>query len=57
MWVDIFAYCVMFLFGYALGVCSMAGMTCSGKEKAVNDAYRLGYEMGRKAEQEKKKAS
>lgn len=53
LYVEVFIDVLLILFGLFMGICSMAGLSCSGKDKAVNDAYHLGYEMGRKAELEK----
>lgn len=53
LWAEVLIDVLLILFGLLMGICSMAGLSCSGKDKAVNDAYHLGYEMGRKAEKER----
>jgi hypothetical protein len=39
---------------FVFGAICMAVVSAKEKEDVYTDAYRLGYEMGRKAEQEKK---
>ena len=34
--------------GFIAGMLIMGIAACNGKEQAVNDAYKLGYEMGKK---------
>lgn len=43
----------LIIFGFFLGLGSMALFSVSGKDDAVSEAYHAGYEMGRKAEREK----
>lgn len=55
LWVELLFDVLLILFGLLMGIGIMAGLSSSGKDKAVNDAYHLGYEMGRKAEKENMK--
>jgi len=43
----------LIIFGYLLGIGTMALFASSGREDAVSEAYYAGYEMGRKAERER----
>lgn len=42
----------MLLIGFVVGLGTMAIAGAAGYEEGVNDAYKLGYENGRKAEKE-----
>lgn len=50
-------YISVFLIGFVAGMGLMAIVSAGSYEEAVNDAYKLGYENGRKAERERRWAN
>lgn len=50
--VELFFDILLIGFGFIIGVGSMAGFQLNNQRNEVSEAYKLGYEMGRKAEKE-----
>lgn len=48
---------IMLLIGFVVGLGTMAIASAEGYEDAVSDAYNLGYEKGRQAEKESRRAN
>lgn len=50
-WAELIIDIMLILFGFLIGAGSMAGFQLNNQRNEVSEAYLLGYEMGRKAEQ------
>lgn len=47
-WIGLFLFLATAVVFFVFGAMCMAAFSSSGKEDAVSDAYKLGYEMGKK---------